>query len=366
MKNKFNRCCCDEVASTECTICTRGRDSVPTCYQYEAIDESITLLVAQHPDTAKDDFVSQGRLLGDVNLGNEEGSVWILFDYLDIGNYYAVKFNQTAYEQEIVLTVLRVTGGAETELGSRVVWVEQDVNLWTGEFCIAWKSGYVNVTVHYPGGAGGSLTVSKLTDNHSGRVGTSIVGLADATIHSYFRGPGEITDQGTCADCLPIEPGQPCTCCPDNVAPTWLVNTSGFALTDGDMLHCDTLNGSVFILDRTSGVCTASYSQIIFNSACFGVFNTRLTIALTIGTTEGTGCYLQVIITLDPVVSVTDPPGPCGFGRILAIYRKNIAVDGINELCSGSHTLTQVYTDIGSGDHCDGVLPNTILVESLV
>lgn len=351
MKNKMNCGCCGEEVPTTCSICTH-------CSTYN--EDGVTLLHDTYPDSGPG-FVSRGLVSGTVTLGDAEAEGRVVFDYLDPLNYYAVSFqiddSVVAYQNsQLFLVVYHMDAGVLTELTRRVIVINSDATLFAGQFCVSWNVSRIHAVVSYAG-FGGSLVVTKPTDNGSGIVGYIENGNVGIEVLSYQRYPGEETDQGICPECDPVTLGQPCTCCPDGIAATWAVDTTGFLLTDAFSNICTDLNNTVFVLDREPfQPCYALFKQL-FPQAYF-TSDVELTIFLSITFSED-NCSISVTFSLDAFA----PESNVYIDGLILIYTKSL--NGISELCSGSHTLNLITSRLGPFEHCNGSVPATITVQSI-
>lgn len=369
MKNKFNRCCCEEQElPVDCIICQTplvGNDGCATSLVEGT--NNLFLAPAEYPDWGPG-FVSRGHLAGDVYIPGPEREFRVLFDYVDRGNYFAVGFKiddsvTAAVDSQLEVTIYRRSASSTTVLASRKVVLGVDIPLNDGWWCVHWDADEIHVDITYGRVWGGTLETAKTGNNESGIVGVHKLGaFADGHIYLYARYNDE-TDSGICEGCPPISPIEPTFCCPEGIAANWLVDFNLFVLTNNYFSSCSELNGNTYILDRLIESPTVAEYEEIFRLAysdtgCFGPFDVRVTIAIDITQIED-NCSLQLAITTTPYSAGQ----VCLNAGTLLVYQKTGMT--IGEACSGSHVLALAFSDLGASNQCNGTVPATITVESL-
>lgn len=363
MKNRFNRCCCDEEQPTYCRICVNGE--VGNECLSDLLGEWLRVEVP-HPDAAEPGFTARGRVLGTFELGDEEAAFRVAVDFLDNNNYWMVEFKRGDYVTQLEMAIYRVTGGAAVLIEDRQVETGTNVLLSAASYCIAFSSGSMVVTVEVDLGLGGTLISGKDSEFNSGYVAFASLGNAAGSIDAYYRSQTEVTEEGECLPCPPVDAGLPCTCCPNGIASAWSVDLTSLALTDGFWRACDQID-NVYILDRISDPCSANYSEVFplsyADDGCSGDpptgrLDCRLDISLSIFQVEG-NCIMQLVVGTVPFSQEQD----CTSAGTMLIYTKQ---GPIEELCQGSHTLTKLTADIGIFEQCGGTAPNTINIQSLL
>lgn len=356
MKNKMNRCCCDDELPARCIICSDCQTDQGSYGEWHRVE-------TPHPDYESTGFHALGRVIGTFTIADEEAAFHVAVDFADQDEHYEIVYRKGTYSDQIEIVIYVVQGGLPTEVSSRQLNVNTNATQSEAIFCVEFGLNAITATVDYPLGRGGTLVVTKTVEFDSGYVAYYSSGNASGEITNYYRHSSEVGEEGECLSCPPVDLGEPCTCCPSGIDAVWQVDLTGFTLSDGNWNACNEI-ANVYILDRLPTPCAAEYRETfplsyISDDTCFGPFDTIFTVLLSVFESEN-NCVMQVTITTQPL----SPGQNCSGAGVLATYSKTGA--SINALCSGTHVLTGgAGSTVGLFKQCGGSVPATITVQSI-
>lgn len=374
MRNRFNRCCCEEIPPPpveQCRICEN--DCVG------ADDGAGNLILRQrHPDEDEEGYVAQGRLTGVIKFSSVNGRFRIIFNQDDETKNFDsldIQFGEGSFGFRPVRFTLRREGAVVATNSQTLVGASE---FSTMSFCFHFDAAGEITIVLFTLTADSQTTharwTAQLAPGDHGGVGYRLdnVALISGVVH-YYRSASEVVGETPCTGCI----GLPCDpCCPEGAGVSWLLEME-HALTGvpHDFFAFDVYGGCVLIGDATyillpAGPCRWSYEN--FDVGGFAISYNDPNTQPACGDFRdfpGTyawlrwnlrivrdGSYCSLVLELLLVHEFND--GSCCDTCLIARWEK---LGGIGELCTGSHDLSRTFEEPLL---CTGY-PQTINVRSL-
>lgn len=247
MRNRFLRCCCDEVPSDPfgCSICNDL-----TCIP-KIQSAGHTILEQRHPDEGTEDFVAKGRITGSFRILNATSYVRLIFNHnqsTGLYDYVQIKWGENlTFEIKLVReggavdTLIATVGTSRTDLRFYCLHFDEDGSISLRIYATGIFSDDVVWHTSLPPGSGGGVGFSK----------------SDAAtfvrIQSFSRALSESRAEHNCESCA----GVICNpCCPNGAALNWLVTLDG-GLLAGTYSGCPGIDGS-YLLEPVRDIITPS------------------------------------------------------------------------------------------------------------